>query len=440
MKINVNKYFEAAKKENITPFELTYSMEKETTVSTYNDTVEEQTIGSCFIIHGKGIVNGKLGMYGTDKIDNSTPEELTKRIIESAKFGREEKKENFFSGGLKYKKAKIYSKDFVDSDLFEIKELALKLTKETKKRDKRITKVEVYITKEESEYAKYNDLGLIVKEKTRNYSFGVSVICKDKDDTRTGHDYCFSFKSLKDIEEKADKVINNAIKRAADFLFSKPIKSAKYKCVLSPSVTASLIANFLGGLNAKACQKHTSPFENKKGEQICSKLITIKHTPHIETPSATSYDAEGYPTQDFDIIKKGILTNYFHSIETARASNEKPNGCGCSLGEAMFKVITVSPSKKSEEELISKIKKGLYISKVTGLNAGIDDQTLNFSLPCEGYEIIDGKINKSTSMIICAGNLKDLFMDVIAVGNNNTNFEDVIAPSVVVKSINIAGE
>ena len=439
MKINVNKYIQIAKENKITPFQLSYSYTKETTVTVFNESVEEQTIGNSYQLLAKGIVNGKLGLYSTDKIDSSTPKVVVENILESSKFGKEEKKENFFAGGKKYKKAKIYSPNFVDASLSELQKVALEISKKVKNANPKVEKVEVTLTKVESEDQMYNDLGLKAKEKERYYSLYVSVICSSDNDTQTGFDSAHSFTSLDEIKEKADEVISSAIKQGVDFINSKPIKSVKYKGVLSPKVVASLLGFYLSGLNAKSCQKHISPFEGKLNQQICSKALTIKHTPHIESTSATSFDSEGYPTSDFIIIKKGILLNYFHSLETARNESVEPNGCGAGLGEAIGQVASLMPSKKSEDELFSKVKKGIYITNVKGLNAGIDKQTLNFSLPCEGYEIIDGKVSKATSMIICSGNLKDLFSDVIAVSNNTKNLSSIITPSLLVKKITISG-
>ena len=439
MKLNIKKYFEVAKENNITPFQLRYTFDKETTVSVFNEEVEEQTIGNSFELTGKGIINGKLGLYSTDKIDSLTPKVIVSNIIESAKFGRDEKKENFFKGGLKYKKAKIYDKNFVDSTLSEMKQFTLSISKDIKKVDPRINKVEVTLTKIEKEEQLYNDLGLSAKEKSRCYVLQFEIICKSDNDTRTSYDYLSSFISIDDLKQKSKEVISSTIKRGLDSLNSSPIKSGKYKAVLSSNVTSSLTDYFLSGLNAKSVQKHISLFENKLNQQICSKNITLKHTPHIENTSSTSFDSDGYPTCDFVIIKKGVLQNYFYSFETALVDKVTPNGCGCGLGEASSIVTSFVPSKKSEEDLFKKVNNGIYITKVSGLNSGIDSQTLNFSLPCEGYEIVNGKLTRYISMIVCAGNLKDLFNDISGVANNLSNKSSVVAPSISIKKISISG-
>ena len=55
------------------------------------------------------------------------------------------------------------------------------------------------------------------------------------------------------------------------------------------------------------------------------------------------------------------------------------------------------------------------------------------------YEIKNGKLTRYVSMIVCAGNLKDLFNDINGVANNLSNRMDVISPSVSVKKVAISG-
>ena len=94
----------------------------------------------------------------------------------------------------------------------------------------------------------------------------------------------------------------------------------------------------------------------------------------------------------------------------------------------------------SKEDLFAKIKNGLYINDVSGLNSGIDSTSLNFSLPCQGYVIKDGKKDKAVSMIIMAGNLLDLFNDVSYIGSDVYDDSSIITPSIAVKKLQVSGK
>ena len=441
MNINTKKYFEEAKKRGLEPYQLSFASSVETSVEVFNGEVEQQQIGTSFDIGARAIYNGKQGSFATDAIDNNTPSIMAENILENARFGKEEKAEHYFKGGKKYKRAKILFKEFKPATLKEVREAALLLCKKIQERDPRLTSVQVDISMIESEGNKMNSYGLKCKEKSKAFAGYMEVVAENENkEPRSGGARFRSFLSLEDLMKEADKVIDEAIHDAVDFFGTGPVPSKKYKAVLSYDSFSSLFAFFVGQLNAKSVHKHLSVFEGKLGEQIVSKCLTINHTPHVTCFSASSYDAEGYPTQDFPIIKKGVLQTYFYSVETALEEGKESNGCATGAGNGGPVVMTVKKGKYSKEELFAKMKDGLYITSVSGLNSGINGQTLDFSLPCQGYVIKDGKIEKATSMIVMAGNLKTLFNSIVALGNDTRYSAGTFAPSVLVKGISISGK
>jgi PmbA protein len=197
---------------------------------------------------------------------------------------------------------------------------------------------------------------------------------------------------------------------------------------------------YLSQLNAKSVQKHLSVFEGKINQPIASPKLTLLHTPHSTAMAATSYDSDGVPTQDFAIIKKGVLQDYFYSMETANIDKRQSNGCSSGRGNGSPIVVTVKPGKMTIDQLLAKMGTGLYISDISGLNSGIDSQTLNFSLPCQGYWVENGKIVKAVSMIIVAGNLKDVFENIKAVGNDSLLRDSTITPSLLISGLAFSGK
>lgn len=441
MKINAKKYFKEANELGLEPFSLAYSTNKETSVEIFNGEVESQAIGVAQDIGAKAIYNGKLGSFSTDAIDSKTAKLIAQNVLESAEFGREENKDNFFKGGLKYKKAKIDFKEFKPATLTEIRDAALELCSYVQAYDKRATQVTIDISMQESEANLSNTLGLKCGEKSKYFIGVASVVCEDETkEPRSGYVAFSSFVSLEDLIQKGKSKTEELIKSAVDFFKTGPCPSKKYKAVLSQESVASLLSFFLAQLNAKSVQKHLSLFEGKKDTQIMSKVFTLKHTPHVTTTASTSYDYDGYPTQDFTLIDKGVLKTYFYSVETANADGISSNGCASGNGNGSYKVITIKPGKKSKDELLSKMKDGIYITSISGLNSGINDQTLDFSLPCEGYLVKGGKIDKAVSMIVCAGNLKNLFSSAIALSNDSRVCGGIITPSILFKKLAISGE
>ena len=441
MRLNLKKYFEEAKKLGLEPYQVSYSVSTEASVEVFNGEVEQQQIGTAQDIGAKGIFEGKQGSFATDAIDNLTPAFMANKVLESAKFGKEANADDYFKGGKKYKKAKTALKEFKPATLKELREFALELCKEVKSRDPRLDKVSIDVTMQTSESMKANSYGMKCSDKM-TYFFGyISIVAQDeKGEPRSGGKSFNSPKSLEDLRKHALEAIDEAIHSAVDFFGTGPCKSKTYKTVLSRSSFGSLLGFFLGQLNAKSVQKHLSLFEGKKGSQIVSKLLTMKNMPHVTSPSASSYDADGYPTLDFTFIKNGVLEDYFYSVETANVENRESNGCSSGNGNGSPTLVVVKPGKHDLDSLFAKIKNGLYITSVSGLNSGINGQTLDFSLPCEGYIIKDGKKEGALSMMVMAGNLQNLFNSVIAVGNDIDPEQARFIPSIAVKGLAVSGK
>ena len=438
--MNIKKYFEEASKRGIEPYQITHSITTETSVEVFNGDVEVQQIGSAQDISAKGIVDGKQGSFGTDAIDSTTPSLMAENVFNSAKYGKETKAEYYFKGGLKYKKPKKPTNPFVRASLKDLRELALKVCKEIQAKDSRITQTSVSITLVDSEDHKYNSYGLKCMEKSSYYILGVEIVAEDENkEPRSSSRSVYSLESLDDLYSRLNEKIDEIISDAVDFFGSKCVKSKKYKVVLANGVASQLLSYFLGQLNAKSIQKHLSLMEGKLNQQVVSKCLTIKNVPHELSFGATSYDTDGYPTKDFTVIDKGILKTYFYSVETALNDKCESNGCALGNGNGSIIVKYVKPGKYSKEAMFAKMKNGLYITDISGLNSGINGQTLDFSLPCSGYVIKDGKIDKSFSMSVVAGNLMEVFNSVLALSDDVDLYHGKSTPKMLIKSLSVSG-
>ena len=102
MRLNEKIYFEKARQNGIEPFVLSYGEKTGISVLVYNGEIEKQLIGESQSISGRGIVNGKVGAFGTDAIDKDTPDFMMNSIVEAARFGKELSPDTFYRGGKKY--------------------------------------------------------------------------------------------------------------------------------------------------------------------------------------------------------------------------------------------------------------------------------------------------------------------------------------------------
>lgn len=441
MRFNSKKYFEEAEKRGISPFLVNFYSATDISVEVFNGEVEIQQIGTSQEISGKGIYDGKLGTFSTDAIDEKTPSLLADNVLESAKYGREMKKETFYAGGKRYRKVKIDPKEFEPATLKDLREFALNLCKKIQAIDKRLTKVFVDVTLHTSNGFKQNSLGLKCSHKSFGYYGNFSVVAENEEKEPRTNGWSFhSFKNLEDLEKEAEKGFDRGLSGALDFFGSKAVASKAYKVVLSPDCVMSLLPYYLSQFNAKSVQKHLSVFEGKVGQKIASSCLTLVNTPFVAAPSSSSYDTDGHPTEEFTLLSRGVLKTYFYSVETALEEKRESNGCACGSGNGSYITLTVKPGKYSQEDLFKKMKDGLYLTGVSGLNSGINGRTLDFSLPCQGYVVRDGKKAEAFSMTVVAGNLKDLFSSVVALADDTDYGDGIFTPSMLVKKLFVSGK
>ena len=101
----------------------------------------------------------------------------------------------------------------------------------------------------------------------------------------------------------------------------------------------------------------------------------------------------------------------------------------------------MKPGKKSQEELFKEIGNGVYITDVSGLHAGLNSRTGNFSLQSTGFLVKDGKVDHPLDIITVSGNLVNLFNSITYVGNDSKEFISASnCPSVLVSKLVVSGK
>ena len=143
----------------------------------------------------------------------------------------------------------------------------------------------------------------------------------------------------------------------------------------------------------------------------------------------------------FRSVKNGVLQTYLYNLTTASKEGVESTGNGFKSGSKIgtsTTFLTLKPGKKSLEELFKEVGDGVYITGVSGLHAGMNPQSGNFSLQSEGYLIKDGKKDRALDIITISGNLMEVFADILEVGNDTkvtnggTSVESVLIKKIVV--------
>jgi len=438
--MNSNKFFLKAKEAGISVAELTLNSVTNLSFSLFHKELDNYTMSSQTSIKARGIYNGKLGFAYSEDVTKNNVDFLINAIKSTASLIEKTEEPLIYKGSEKYHKKIVYNKDLALVPTEEKLKKLHELEEFTYSLDKRISDVECGY--EETDNAKEfsNSYGLKLKERSNYYYYYLQVVAKDGEEVKNDFElYLDSDFSKFNLEELAKKAVKNAVAK----FHGQPIVSKTYKAVLDSDVVSSFIGALLNShTSAEEVQKGTSLFTGKLNQELFSKKLTVEEKPLEKSVFFNYFDDEGVATYNKKIIDKGVLKTYLYNLETAKKDGVNSTGNGYAQGAKMGISsinLTVKPGKLTKEQLFAKIKNGVYISSVTGLHAGLNPKSGDFSLEAEGFKVVDGKQAEPLTLITVAGNLMSVFKDVIAIGSDyERKTSSVGAPSIAIKGIKVS--
>ena len=443
MKLNEKQFFALAKEAGLESCDLTSNESSSLSVSVFHGEVDSLTNNSSYELVARGIYKGKMGSISVDNVNKDSPEFLVREIKRAASIIENDDPVFIFKGSEKYHKKKVSKNIDFFENIQEKVGILLEIEKKILAFDKRINEV-VSVGFEASSRAckKTNSFGLKLSDKKNTYSYFAEVTAKDGEEVSTGFSV---FASLDENEFNVDDFVAKVAKDALQKLGSVQCKSKKYPVVLNPECVASLVSVLISSLDAEEVQKHTSLLEGKLNQQVLSKKLTVIENPLEKNLFFRYFDDEGVATNKKFLIKNGVISTYLYTLQTAAKDKVQPTGNGYGSGtKARGDVgfVTIKGGKKSEEEMLSSIKEGVYITELTGLHSGMNPQSGNFSLQAAGFMIRDGKKAEPLALITIADNLINVFYNIKCVANNNklVIFNQMSCPSIQVGKIAISGK
>lgn len=204
---------------------------------------------------------------------------------------------------------------------------------------------------------------------------------------------------------------------------------------------SSLFGAFSSLFNGEAAIKKLTSLIGKEGQEIMNKNINIIEDPlDINYISYQPFDDEGVATYKKYIVKEGIFTSFIHNLKTAKYFNTQTtgNGYNSSVG---FSNVYIEAGSNSFDDIISGTEEGLLITSMSGLHAGVNAISGDFSLQSSGFYIKKGKIEKPVTLIVVSGNFLKMMNNIEEIGSDlELRYNGISAPSIKVKSLPVSGE
>ena len=275
-----------------------------------------------------------------------------------------------------------------------------------------------------------------------SFNLGVAPIAQGESGAMQQGYWYTANRHFRNLEEAAS-VGATAAKRALRRLGARKIKTTRAPVVFDPDMAASLLRALAGAASGPSLYKGASFLLRQLGERIAAPGVTIIDDGMIKGALGSKpFDGDGLPTTRKPLVSAGVLATYLLDTYSARKLNLKPTGNAArSVGDAP----TVSPTNLylepgaiAPEEIIRSVKRGLYVTELIGF--GVNAVTGDYSRGAGGLWIEDGELAYPVQEITIAGNLREMFNAIEMIGNDLRWRAAVVAPTIKIAEMTIAGE
>ena len=448
MKSLIDKIFHKGKEIGLKDMEVYYSAGGNLSLKVFQKELDTYNLSESEGLSLRGVYNGKMGYSYTEKVDETSIEQLARDVAENATVIDSEDEEFIFEGSKEYKKVDSFNPSLSNISEEDKIEFVKSLEEEAFKSDKRIASVEVCAYGDGyGEIIMSNTNGLYLQDKSNIAYTYIAVVAKEGDDIKTG----MAYRTGNNFNKfNAKEIAQEAVGEAISLLGGKSVKSGDYNVIIRNSAAADLLEAFTGIFSAEAVQKNLSLLKGKLNEKIASDKFTLIDDPYMDGGLASkSFDGEGVACRYKKVVDKGVLKTYFYNLKTAKKDGVETTG---NASKGSYKSsINISPSnfyvekgERSLEDMIAGVDRGIMITELQGLHSGLNSVSGDFSLAALGYLIEGGKITRPVEQITVAGNYFEMLKNIEEAGSDlkfGLPGESYIgSPSLKIKKLSIAGE
>ena len=288
------------------------------------------------------------------------------------------------------------------------------------------------VSTQEGHFVSANSLGFIGGYPTSRHYLSCSMIAGESENMQ--RDDWYSIARDPQMIGSPELIGERAAKRALSRLGARKIKTCKVPVVFEAPLASSLIGHFVHAVSGGSLYRKTSFLVDSLGKRVFSKKLCISERPHLPGALASGYfDSDGVATHDREVVVGGRLQGYFLSAYTARKLRMQSTGNagGCHN-------LIVHPGKRDLPGLLRKMGRGLLVTELLG--QGVNYVTGDYSRGAAGFWVEDGEIVHPVEEITIAGNLREMFRDISAVGNDVLVRGAKQVGSLLVEQMKVAGE
>ena len=298
--------------------------------------------------------------------------------------------------------------------------------------DKRITNSEgASVSVQESHFVYGNSNGFLAGYPSSRHSYGCSLIAGEGDGMQRDDWYEMS-RAHTDLPPP-ESVGRRAAERALRRLDSRQIATMEAPVLFESPVAASLLGHFVSAVSGGSLYRKSSFLLGSLGKMVFPSFVRLSDLPHVMRGLGSGvFDAEGVATQSRDVVSDGVVQGYFLGSYSARKLGLRSTGNAGGNHNLLMR-----DTGHDFVALLRQMHRGLLVTELMG--QGVNGVTGDYSRGAAGYWVENGEIAYPVQEITIAGNLKDMFMNIAAIGNDVLKRSSRQCGSILISRMTIAG-
>ena len=277
-----------------------------------------------------------------------------------------------------------------------------------------------------------NSLGFSGGYASTSHSLSCALIVGTGDEMQ--RDYWYTSARCAEDMESPEAVGRRAAERALRRAGARRVGTRTVPVIFVAEVARGFLGHMISAIKGAAQYRKASFLLGAAGSQVLPPWFSIEERPHLPRgPGSAPFDGEGVATHDRTLVRDGVLEGYVLSSYSARRLGLQTTGNAGGIHNLL-----VTPGSEDLEGLIRQMGRGMVVTELMG--QGINGVTGDYSRGASGFWIEGGEIAHPVQEVTIAGNLKDLYLDIQAVGADVDRRGVIQCGSLLIGRMTIAGD
>lgn len=277
-----------------------------------------------------------------------------------------------------------------------------------------------------------NSHGMLQSYCSSRYSMSSCVIAEQNGEME--RDYAYTIGRSIDALQSPEWVGQECARRTLARLSPRKLPTMKAPVIFAAEVATGLFGHLVGAISGSSIYRKSSFLLESLGKQILPSWLTINEQPHLIGGLASSpFDSEGVRTCERNIVENGVLQTWLMTSYSARKLGLQSTGHAGGIHNWR-----IAGQGLSFDALLKQMGTGLIVTELMG--QGVSGITGDYSRGASGFWVENGEIQYPVSEITIAGNLKDMWANMVTIADDIETRSNIQCGSVLIPEMSIAGE